>query len=494
MVKPLSILILLLSIHMPCFGYFDFSSAHEHAYNEVFSMHFNDATREIALLKKNYPKNACNYLLESERDFLRAFISEERADFDTLINGNEKRLHLIENENTNSPYFRYVKSELLLHNAYTRLKYKQYIKAAFEVRKAYKLLEDNKKKFPLFKPTLKGLGILHCFMAAIPENYKWVASLVGLTGTIEGGIGEMNELLLYSDTHKELEYLHNENLVWLIFIETHLNKHENRSLELIKKYKDVYTSPLTVFSVGNVYYHYQQNDSLVSLLENYKCDSRTYPMIFLHYFKGVAYLNKLDQRGVKEFLYYIHQYKGMNYFKGAYQRLAWLALLRNDAKEYENMISKCLTEGNDFVDEDLLAVSESQNKERPNITLLRARLLFDGGYHAQSLKELAGKSSADFPTFREKLEYVYRTARVFEMLKNEQQAIELYSQTIKLGKDKRYQFAANSAYFIGQIYEVNKNYSQAKKYYLLCLSMRDHDYQNSMDQKAKAGLDRIQKK
>jgi len=41
------------------------------------------------------------------------------------------------------------------------------------------------------------------------------------------------------------------------------------------------------------------------------------------------------------------------------------------------------------------------------------------------------------------------------------------------------------------MYEERKDYTKAKEYYEKCLSMRHHDYQNSIDQKAQAGLDRV---
>lgn len=457
-------------------------------------MHFADADKQIATLKKNYPKNACVHLLDGEKDFLKTFVTEEQGDFDNLIKNNDARLALLENENKNSPYYRYVIAELILHKAYSRIKFKQYVKAALEIRKAFKMLEENKVLFPEFKPTLKNLGMLHCVMASVPQNYKWIAGMAGLNGTLEGGIAEMNELLAHIVSKKEYDYMHNETLMWLIFIETHLNKQASKSLDLIKQYTNLYSSPITVFSVGNVYFHYQKNDELLALFDSYKDDGRTFPMIFLRYFRGVAYLQKLDQKGEKEFWFYINNYKGFNYKKGAYQRLAWLALLRNDDSAYQTLIAKCITEGNDLVDEDLVALSEAENNEKPNVILLRARLLFDGGYYSPALKELSGHTANTFPSFREKLEFIYRTARVFEMLNNEKKALELYEQTITLGKTYRYQYAANAAHSIGQIYEANKDFVNAEKYYKLCLSMRNHDYQNSMDQKAKAGLDRIKNK
>ena len=61
------------------------------------------------------------------------------------------------------------------------------------------------------------------------------------------------------------------------------------------------------------------------------------------------------------------------------------------------------------------------------------------------------------------------------------------------GASTRY-FAANAALKIGQIYESEKEWKQAAKYYNLCLEMDFDEYSNSILAKAKDGLERIEKK
>ncbi|MBK8847374.1 MAG: hypothetical protein IPO27_12850 [Bacteroidetes bacterium] len=476
---------------LAAFAYFDLSPRHEQLLDDIFNMKFDKARVEINYLQKNYPNNFYNHFAEGQMDFLRAFVTEEKMDLDLLIANNDKRIELLSKEATSNPCYSYMYAELLLGKAYNRIKHEQYVTAAFEIKKAFKLLESNYKNHPNFKPTLVNLGLLHCVFSSIPDKYKWVASLIGLEGSLTQGISELKHLIDDIDKTNTNRHLRNEVLVWLIFVETHLNKQERNSLELIKQYKNVYDSPLTVFSVGNVYFHYQQNDNLIKLFENYRQEPGTFPMEYLHYFRGVSYMNKLDQRGTEEFKLYLKNYKGKNYFKGAYQRIAWLALLRGDMQAYQENINYARTHGNEFMDEDKMAKLECERKEIPNLFLLKSRLLFDGGYFDESLKMLAGKNNNDFPTFREKLEYIYRSARLQDELNNKAKALELYLKVIELGKDKVYAHAAFSCVFTGYIYELKKDKVNAKKYYKLCLALPDHDYKNTSDQKAKAGLSRL---
>ena len=71
--------------------------------------------------------------------------------------------------------------------------------------------------------------------------------------------------------------------------------------------------------------------------------------------------------------------------------------------------------------------------------------------------------------------------------------MEYYEQTLKNGSTSRYYFAANSALLLGMIYEERKDFPKAKSYFEKCLSLDNHEYQNSLDQKAQAGLDRIRR-
>jgi hypothetical protein len=45
---------------------------------------------------------------------------------------------------------------------------------------------------------------------------------------------------------------------------------------------------------------------------------------------------------------------------------------------------------------------------------------------------------------------------------------------------------------LGNIYEQRGNKPKAKEWYQKCLWLPPHDYRNSIEQKAKAGLERVQ--
>ena len=171
--------------------------------------------------------------------------------------------------------------------------------------------------------------------------------------------------------------------------------------------------------------------------------------------------------------------------------IAGIELLKNNSQTYYNYMTKCRTLGTAFIDEDKDAQNEAATIELGNRILLRARLLFDGGYYEKAQKELAGVSVDSFPKYKDQLEVTYRLARIYQKTGQEVKAIDLYQKTIDNGISASFYFAANSALMLGILYEEKKDLDKAESFYKKCLSMERHQYQNSIDQKAQAGLDRI---
>ena len=122
---------------------------------------------------------------------------------------------------------------------------------------------------------------------------------------------------------------------------------------------------------------------------------------------------------------------------------------------------------------------------------MRARLFFDGGYYSKALKEIVGRKISDFKHFHDQLEITYRLGRIMQMEGQTDKAVEYYRSTLKNGASSSYHFAANSSLMLGNIAEKKKDFIGASEYYKKCLSLSYDRYKNSIDQKAKAGLERI---
>jgi len=71
------------------------------------------------------------------------------------------------------------------------------------------------------------------------------------------------------------------------------------------------------------------------------------------------------------------------------------------------------------------------------------------------------------------------------------QAIQMYEATVKAGANRPEYFAARAALQMGYIYEKRNDKVKARQCFQSCLDMQGHDYKNSLDQRAKAGIQRV---
>ena len=123
--------------------------------------------------------------------------------------------------------------------------------------------------------------------------------------------------------------------------------------------------------------------------------------------------------------------------------------------------------------------------------MLKARLLFDGGYLTRAAQVLDDKKTADYNTDKDKTEFNYRMGRIYDDLGKDDQALTYYQSTINQGRNLKYYFAANAALQMGKVYEKKNNKVKAKEAFNTAIGMKNHEYENSIESQAKAGLRRL---
>lgn len=471
--------------------HFEFTPLATEAYQKAMSLRIEEAKKDISKIKREDPNNKIVYFIENYIDFFTVFINEDKSEFKKLEKNKYPRLKQIRKGDSNSPYYLYSQAEIKLQWALARLKFKQYLNAFNEVSDAYHLLKRNEKKFPDFVANKKSLGMLHAIIGTIPDKYKWgVKLLSGMTGNITQGKKEMEEILIYAQSHPFM--FEEETLVMYAFLVLHLKDDMESAWDIIQNKKlDPKTNPLVCFALGNIALHTGKNDLAIEILENRPLGSHYAKFHFLDYMLGLSKLYRLDKDANQYLLKYVENFHGQNYIKEAYQKLAWYELIQGNEINYLHYIKFCKTEGAKIIGGDKNAEKEAKAKQIPNMVLLKARLLFDGGYYERALKLLKRRTISDFETQKDQLEYVYRLARLTHNTGKYDKAIIFYQTTINEGKNASYYFACNAALQIGRIYESKKDLNKAKEFFNLCLSIKPDEYRNSLHQKAKAGLNRI---
>ena len=494
--KPALLLLLTLvfKLQLNAQNQFDFDSNCKEAQEAILSLEFKKAKTLLLDERKTKPSNLIPFYLDNYIDFLTIVISEEKTRFERLKGNKEIRLDLLKKGDQSSPFYLLIQAEINLQWAFARVKFNEYLTAALEVNKAYRLLEENQKKFPDFILNKKCLGLLHAAVGTIPDEYQWAIKLFGFEGSIKKGEEEVIEFYEFVSKHPLYSAYSTEAELLLSVLELNLLNEEKFVKERILKAiaNERNPNPLQVFCFANSCMKMGQTDEAIDFLNNYKPGKSSFPFYYLSYMLGQAKLSRLDADANLPLEHFLKNFKGINFIKAANLRLAWFNYLKGDLTKYNYYLQRSASSGAAIVDEDKQAKHESAIVIKPVPALLKARLLFDGGYYERALKELSTPAIKKIKSPRDNLELIYRMARIYHKQNNLDKAIGNYELTIKNGAGYPYYFAANSALQLGLIYEEKKNYDLAKKYFSQALELKTQEYRNSISQKAKSGLNRLE--
>ena len=471
--------------------YFNYAGLTRQAYDKTMSLQLDEATLLLAKIKIAEPNNLAVFHLENYQEFLRLYITENAADYEAQRKNLDRRLAKIQEGSTKSPYYLFAQADMRLQWAMLRIRFGDYWSAFNEASKAHKMLKRNQELFPGFMPNYKDLGLLHAIVGVIPDNFKWgVRLLGGLNGSIAQGRGEIEKVLRFSQQSDFI--FEQEAVLFYVFLLLHLeNDPEAAWMALENSNFEPQKNLLHCFVKANVAMRSGKNEEAIRLLTARPKNAGLLPFPYLDFMLGVGKLRRLDSDATPYFQTFLNQFKGQNYIKEAYQKLAWASLIRGDAEGYRRNLEWCKQKGKTTIGPDKNAEDEANQGVLPDLFLLKARLLFDGGYLQKANELLLGKSESDFKTPILRLEYNYRLGRIQHGLKQYDSAIKYYQTTLDRGALDPHYFACNAALQLGLIYEELHQKEAAKKYFQRCLQLKPEDYRNSLHQAAKAGLERI---
>ena len=492
MSRLLSLVLLLSPLALPgSEAYFTWSPKARQAYDKAIQLRFTEAESLLAQLKRDEPSNLIRLHVENYIDFFRVFINEDYEEFKRLEKNKDLRLQQLKNSPASSPWRLYLQADIRLQWALARLKFEEYSNAFLEVNKAFKLLEENVRLFPGFMPNKKDLGILHAMVGTIPDGYKWAVEWVSsMDGSIAEGRAELEEVIAYARDNDFI--FKEETFVLYAYLLLHLdNKDQEAWLILRDSGLNPETNPLACFILANVAIRTGRNDEAIDLLLHRPGGRTFHPFPYLDFMLGVAKLQRLDPDTDIYLKSFLDHFKGRNFIKEAYQKLAWHYLVHGDLQGYRANMVYVKVYGYTVVESDKSALNEAESGIAPHAGLLRARLLFDGGYLDRAMSAMIGISDKSLTTARDRLEYPYRFGRILHALRRYDPALEYYATTIAQGASEPWYFACRAALERGRIYETLGKKEDARAAYKKCLEIKPEEHRAGIHQAAKAGLNRL---
>ncbi len=229
-----------------------------------------------------------------------------------------------------------------------------------------------------------------------------------------------------------------------------------------------------------------KNEEVLRLLSGI---DRPFPHPYFSYLYGEALLRKLDPGTGNLLEAFLEQSGPVHFRKMAMLKLAWWRFLEGRTGEARALAGEITGSAEALTESDRQAVSEARAFPYWNVSLLRARMLFDGGYYRKALEEIRkGAPGEGLHTGREQLEYYYRLGRILEALDKPREALKSYDQAVALGADAPYYFPAYAAWHMGNILEASGQPDEARRFYQKCLEMKTIEYRSDIRRKARASI------
>lgn len=479
---------------LPAQERFEWNERMQRAWESVTCMRIAEAMAWNAAEKAEHPYNLAPLMVDSYADLLRLYFGELRAEYPRFRSDQEARLERIEAAATQGPFLLFSQGLLHFHGALAAIRFDDKWNAALETRKAYLHLKQNQEKHPQFGPNKVYYGVLTSMLGAVPNGYQWILNLFGFRGDIRKG----NRMLLdHIEGRTQSPHIsRSEALILYPYLVSVLEGDPAKAIRHIERGGiDPVRNHLHAFMAMNILINNQRSEAALRIIEGMDRSPDYLPIPFWHFEKGHIYLNLFRLREAQaEYSRFVNEFRGDYYVRDAYEKLSWIALLQNDPKRAAEMRAMVLKRGTDVSDADRSATGNARSGQWPHPLLLKARLLSDGGLQTQAWETLQSADARNFRSKVERIEYGYRMGRTLDLLGRKDEALRHYATTIEQGSGMREYFAARAALQAGLIQEERKEYAKATALFTQCLEMTGHEYKNSLDQKAKAGLQRCDRR
>ena len=469
---------------------FNFDANCVQAYRAILSFKMNAAKALIEKEKQQDPQNGITVLLENYLEYYSLLASESKDDYEKLKDNRSARISALEENDSNSPFYLFSQAQVYLQWSFLKAKFGDYFSSGMDAKRANSLLKDNSKKFPGFIPDQVSLALVNVIFGSIPASFRGITRFLGMTGDAQTGIRQL-EALRAELPKTKYSFYNNEVIFYICTIDISVKHAANDYPKLISYLSEMDSnSLLKAYLQGFVASKAGRNDDAIAFLEAAPRSNDYVKVPAINYLLGCARLNRVDNEPPTALFEFIREYRGINYIKDAYLKLAYYYLLQNDQGRYGYYVKMVKTRGYAIDEKDQQALREA-NDVKPDIDLLKARFYFDGGYYNKALAELQKKDANSLKLLRDKTEYYYRLGRVYDKTDKDAEAVLNYQRAINLGKATRYYYSANAALSIGRIYEDRHDFKRAADFYNQAIAMKDHEYKNSIDDDAKAGLKRM---
>jgi hypothetical protein len=462
---------------------YDFNTELQKVYAHTFKYNHVQANEILTTQLAANPKNSIAWYLKSLNETLAILLTDNPQLYSNYKKNHVLYLKNITKDNSQSPYYRFCLAEVYFHWATVQFKMGDMTNAAIDLKKSLNLLNQNAELHPNFVPTKKTLGLLNIILGAIPKNYQWLSNTLGYKGDIKKGENYLNEVIQANNIFSK------EAQLYLICLKDYFISTTPDLAGMARLHNEDSNNPLITYLYAAMLAKHSKVAQAIPL-----CDKLNNPNLyttfpFLNHLLGDIYLmaGSYEQSKTHYQTYLLH-YKGKNFLKDVHYKLFVLYYISDQDQTAFNFWNKIPQTGNSIYESDKYAEQQYKYKSIPNKQLAKVRFFTDGGYYPQAFEILNKLYIDQLKSQKDKIEFYYRYARLYHKTANLSEAIDYYEKVIHINTTQTFYFAPNACLQLGYIYTYLKQNDKAKYYFNKAIEYKNHEYENSIEQKAKVAL------
>jgi len=387
-----------------------------------------------------------------------------------------------------SPSDIFLQAEMSVQWAFVHFKFGHEFDAALNLRDAYTITSQARKRYPKYHALQKTGALLEVIVGSVPEKYNWVLSLLGIEGSVDTGLD------LFQTLHTSSTPLKRESDLLHAMVRCYVLQQTSEAATLFDQVLHEQQSPLASFLAAAVAIKNAETDKALQMLQSLDT-LKTFQVDYASYLLGEVYLCKAEYlNSITSYRKFLNHYKGQNNIKDATYKIGlcyWLNGNLNDAGE---SFRSARTVGREVTEADKYAARSLAEEELPHPMLAQVRYFTDGGYYSEAQRTLDNMVMTDLKTKRDEIEYYYRKARLDHKTYKLDPAKTFYQKVIDLNGSANWYYAPNACLQMGYILAYEKNDEQAEEYFEMALSYKKHEYKNSIDTKARSALAQLKRR
>jgi len=449
----------------------------------MYSMRYNDATKEFDDIIRVYPYEPTGYFFRSQIHLWKFLFDYSEPDYRLFLQMCDKAIAVAESslkQRPNNTFAQTIVGAVYGFRAMANFRAENFMKAALDGRSCYNYLSDVQKKNPAEYDAFLGMGMFHFGIAAMPSVVRSVANFAGLKGDLEGGLTEIRMA-----AEKSL-WAKNDAAMFLAMINVYYKRDFTQGLKYLNDLVRRYPNNVPVlYTLGNVELFLRK------------------PQAALLYYRNVAALADTNFRAFAAFAHYrtgeclwrLNDFESakrefQRFFKGRYERsfrgnaLLRLALcyeMTGNRSEAQKGYAKCIAL-TPFEPDDRFAIRRA--KEYAKKPLEAAQIQLIKGINCVESLRLQEAESLLRPLVENtalsneiRSEAAYNLAEALREQKRQQEAIPLYLKAVEFEPQEERWVMPWSYYRIGEIHFNAGKYDLSRSYIEKAKVFSNYDFQ-----------------